>query len=270
MVPGGAEAGEAMCTDPNIAMISFTGSARGGSRVAEVAGRHFKKVQLELGGKNSLIVLDDADLDIAASNAAWGAFMHQGQICMATGLILAQAAIADALAERLAAKAQHLPVGDPSTNQVALGPIISDGQVESIQAIVDDAVAKGARLLAGGTHDGRFYAATVLAGVKPGMRAFDEEIFGPSPASRRSRRGRGDHIHQRERIWPRRRRDLRRHRPGAPDRRRTRCRHGPRQRSDGERAARSRPSAVRASPATARGSAARPTSRNSPRGSGSR
>lgn len=179
VVPGGAEAGEAMCTDPNIAMISFTGSARGGARVAEVAGRHFKKVQLELGGKNSLIVLDDADLDIAASNAAWGAFMHQGQICMATGLILAQAAIADALAERLAARAQHLPVGDPSTNQVALGPIISDGQVEGIQAIVDDAVAKGARLLAGGTHDGRFYAATVLAGVKPGMRAFDEEIFGP-------------------------------------------------------------------------------------------
>ncbi|MQT15567.1 benzaldehyde dehydrogenase [Segnochrobactrum spirostomi] len=179
VVAGGAEAGEAMCTDPNIAMISFTGSARGGSRVAEIAGKHFKKVQLELGGKNSLIVLEDADLDIAASNCAWGTFMHQGQICMATGLILAQEAIADALADRLAAKARHLPAGDPSTLQVALGPIISDGQVESIQAIVDDAVAKGARLLAGGTHDGRFYAATVLTGVTPGMRAFNEEIFGP-------------------------------------------------------------------------------------------
>lgn len=179
IVPGGADAGEAMCKDPNIAMISFTGSANGGSKVAEVAGKHFKKVQLELGGKNSLIVLDDADLDVAASNSAWGAFLHQGQICMATGLILAQEPIAAALTEKLVAKASHLPVGDPSTNQVALGPIISDGQVANIQRLVDDAVAKGAKLLAGGTHDGRFYAATVLAGVTPDMLAFHEEVFGP-------------------------------------------------------------------------------------------
>lgn len=179
VVPGGADAGEAMCKDPNIAMISFTGSAGGGSKVAEVAGRHFKKVQLELGGKNSLIVLDDADLDVAASNSAWGAFLHQGQICMATGLILADEKIADALAEKLAAKAGHLPAGDPSTNQVALGPIISDNQVAHIQRIVDDAVAKGAKLLAGGTHDGRFYAATVLSGITPDMLAYKEEIFGP-------------------------------------------------------------------------------------------
>jgi benzaldehyde dehydrogenase (NAD) len=179
IVPGGADAGEAMCRDPNIAMISFTGSAKGGSKVGELAGRHLKKVQLELGGKNALVVLDDADLDIAASNAAWGAFLHQGQICMATGLILAHDSIAAALTERLVAKAAHLPAGDPSTGRVALGPIISDGQVSSIQKIVDDAVAKGARLLAGGTHDGRFYAATVLADVKPGMLAFAEEIFGP-------------------------------------------------------------------------------------------
>lgn len=179
VVPGGADAGEALCIDPNIAMISFTGSSRGGSKVGELCGKHLKKVQLELGGKNALIIMDDADLDIAASNAAWGAFMHQGQICMATGLVLADEKIADALAERLATKASHLPVGDPSTNQVALGPIISDGQVATIQKIVDDAVAKGAKLLAGGTHEGRFYKATVLSGVKPGMLAFEEEIFGP-------------------------------------------------------------------------------------------
>ena len=179
VVPGGADAGEALCTDPNIAMVSFTGSSRGGSRVGELCGKHLKKVQLELGGKNALVILEDADLDVAASNAAWGAFMHQGQICMATGLILADEKIAEGLAERLATKAAHLPVGDPSTNQVALGPIISDSQVSTIQKIVDDAVAKGARLLAGGGHDGRFYKATVLAGVKPGMLAFEEEIFGP-------------------------------------------------------------------------------------------
>jgi len=179
IVPGGIEAGEALCSDPNIAMISFTGSAAAGSKVGEIAGRHLKKVQLELGGKNSLIVLEDADLDIAASNVAWGCYLHQGQICMSTGLVLVHESIADEIASRVAAKASQLPAGDPSTGRVALGPIISDGAVAKIQAIVDDAVAKGARLLAGGTHDGRFYAATVLMGVAPGMRAFEEEIFGP-------------------------------------------------------------------------------------------
>jgi benzaldehyde dehydrogenase (NAD) len=98
---------------------------------------------------------------------------------MATGLVLVDEKIEQAITERLVAKARHLPAGDPSSDQVALGPIISDAQVANIQRIVDDAVAKGARLLAGGTHDGRFYAATVLAGVQPGMVAFEEEIFGP-------------------------------------------------------------------------------------------
>ena len=179
VVPGGAEAGEALCSDPNIAMVSFTGSARGGAKVGEICGRHLKRVQLELGGKNALIVLGDADPDIAASNAAWGTFLHQGQICMATGLILVDEAIEKDITERLVAKAKQLPAGDPSSHKVALGPIISDGQIAAIQAIVDDAVAKGARLLAGGTHDGRFYAATVLSDVRPGMLAFEEEIFGP-------------------------------------------------------------------------------------------
>jgi benzaldehyde dehydrogenase (NAD) len=179
IVPGGAEAGEALCTDPNIAMVSFTGSAKAGARVGELCGKHLKKVQLELGGKNAIVVLDDADLDIAASNCAWGAFLHQGQICMATGLIIAHEIVVGGITERLVGKATHLPVGDPSSGQVALGPIISDGQVAAIQKIVDDAVAKGAKLLAGGRADGRYYQPTVLSGVKPGMLAFEEEIFGP-------------------------------------------------------------------------------------------
>ena len=179
IVPGGADAGEALCADANIAMISFTGSAGAGSKVGEIAGRNLKKVQLELGGKNSLIVLDDADPDIAASNIAWGCYLHQGQICMSTGLVLLQEGIAEAVIERLAAKAAHLPAGDPSSGRVALGPIISDGSVAKIDAIVAEAVEKGAKLVAGGTHDGRFYAATVLTGVTPNMRAFEEEIFGP-------------------------------------------------------------------------------------------
>ena len=179
VVPGGIDAGESLCTDANIAMVSFTGSAAAGSRVGELAGKHLKKVQLELGGKNALIILDDADPDIAASNAAWGCFLHQGQICMSTGLILVAEKHADAIASRLAARAGYLVAGDPSTDQVALGPIISDAQVERIQGIVDDAVAKGAKLLAGGKASGRFYPATVLFGIERGMRAFEEEIFGP-------------------------------------------------------------------------------------------
>jgi len=179
VIPGGGDAGEAMCTDPNIAMVSFTGSAEIGSKVGELCGRHLKKVQLELGGKNALIVLDDADVEVAASNAAWGSFLHQGQICMSTGLVLVDEKIADAFSKSLAARASHLPAGDPLSGQVALGPIINDAQVKKIQAIVDDATAKGATLLAGGNHNERYYAATVLAGVRPGMRAFEEEIFGP-------------------------------------------------------------------------------------------
>ena len=179
ILPGGADVGEAMCVDRNIAMISFTGSAAAGSRVGALAGQHLKKVQLELGGKNALIILDDADAEVAASNAAWGTFLHQGQICMSTGLVLVQEGIADALVASLAERAARLPVGDPASGQVALGPIIGDEPVRRIQDIIDDAVGKGARVLAGGTHNGRFVAATVLDGVRPGMRAFDEEIFGP-------------------------------------------------------------------------------------------
>jgi benzaldehyde dehydrogenase (NAD) len=179
IIPGGAEVGAALCEDPNIAMVSFTGSPNIGARVGEACGRNLKKVQLELGGKNALIIQDDADFALAAANAAWGTWLHQGQICMATGLILAPAAMADALAAELAAKASRLPVGNPATEQCALGPLISDGQVALVKAIVEDAVAKGARLLAGGTPTGRMFPATVLSGVTPGMRAFDEEIFGP-------------------------------------------------------------------------------------------
>ena len=178
VLPGGAEAGEAICRDPDIAMVSFTGSSGIGRRIGELAGKHLKKVQLELGGKNAVVVFEDADLDAAASAIAFGAWFHQGQICMTTGRVLARDEIAAPLTKKLVEKAQHLPVGDPMT-QVALGPIINRAQVERIHAIVKDTVAAGATLAAGGTFDGPFYRPTVLTGVKPGMRAFDEEVFGP-------------------------------------------------------------------------------------------
>jgi benzaldehyde dehydrogenase (NAD) len=179
VLPGGADAGEAMCTNPLIGMICFTGSTGVGRRVGELAGRHLKKVSLELGGKSSLVILDDADLDVAASNAAWGAFLHQGQICMASGRILVHEAVADDFIRRLAEKAKHLPVGNPLTEQVALGPLISAKQLQRVHGIVQDSVAAGAKLEAGGTYENLFYRPTVLSNVKPGMRAFEEEIFGP-------------------------------------------------------------------------------------------
>jgi len=162
-------------------MVSFTGSSNVGRRIGELAGKHLKKVQLELGGKNAVIVLEDADLDAAASAIAFGAWFHQGQICMTTGRVLANNKIAGPLTAKLVEKANHLPVGDP-LGQVALGPVITKAQVQRIDSIVKESVAAGAKLEAGGTFDGPFYRPTVLTGVKPGMRAFEEEIFGPVAA----------------------------------------------------------------------------------------
>ncbi len=182
VIPGGADAGAALCSDPNVAMIQFTGSTDAGRKVGELAGRNLKKVSLELGGKNSLIVLDDVNLDLAAANIAWAAYLHQGQICMTAGRILVQQAILAELVERVVAKAQRLPVGDPSAAQVALGPLIGSNQAQQVHSIVKDSVAAGAKLEAGGNSEGPFYRPTVLSGVKPGMRAFEEEIFGPVAA----------------------------------------------------------------------------------------
>lgn len=179
VLPGGVDVGEAICTDPDISMIAFTGSTGAGRRVGELCGKHLKKVSLELGGKNSMIILEDADLDLAASNAAFGAWLHQGQICMATGRILAQRSIASALVDRLVEKASHLKAGNPMSGQVALGPIIGEQQLGHINAIVQDSISAGATLRAGGSFEGLFYQPTVLDNVKLGMRAFDEEIFGP-------------------------------------------------------------------------------------------
>ena len=179
VLPGHADAGAALCGDDNVAMIQFTGSTAAGRKVGELAGRHLKKVSLELGGKNTLIVLDDADLDVAASNAAWGAYLHQGQICMTTGRILVQESVAGSFATRLAARAKQLHVGDPASGQVALGPLIDAAQRDHAHDIVQRSQKAGAQLQAGGSYDGLFYNPTVLTGVKPGMAAFEEEVFGP-------------------------------------------------------------------------------------------
>ncbi|MEG1039524.1 MAG: benzaldehyde dehydrogenase [Pseudomonas sp.] len=179
VLPGGAEAGAALTSDGNVAMIQFTGSTGAGRKVGEAAGRHLKKVSLELGGKNSLIVLDDADLDLAVANATWGVYLHQGQICMSTGRLLVQRGIYEQFLARLASKAKRLTVGNPATAEVHLGPLINAQQRDHAYRVVQAAQQAGATLEAGGSFDGLFFQATVLGGVTRDNPAFNEEIFGP-------------------------------------------------------------------------------------------
>jgi benzaldehyde dehydrogenase (NAD) len=179
MLPGGVDVGEALVTDPLVRVISFTGSTGAGRRVGELAGKHLKRAHLELGGNSALVVLDDVDIDEAVTLAAFGTFFHQGQICMTTGRHIVHERIYDDFVERLATKASHLPVGDPALDQVALGPLIDASQRDKIDAIVKSTVAAGATIAAGGTYEGLFYQATVLANVPAQSRAFSEEIFGP-------------------------------------------------------------------------------------------
>jgi benzaldehyde dehydrogenase (NAD) len=179
VVPGGAEAGEALSLDPNINMISFTGSTASGRKVGENAGKTLKKVSLELGGNNAAIVCEDADLDAVTSATAFGSFFHQGQICFTVGRHLVHEKVAKEYGEKLAARAKNLHVGDPNKNMVHLGPIINEKQAAKVQALLDASVKAGAKVTAGGTRDGLYFQATVLENVDTQMGIYQEEIFGP-------------------------------------------------------------------------------------------
>ncbi|MBB6627767.1 benzaldehyde dehydrogenase [Nocardioides sp. KIGAM211] len=179
LLPGGADIGAAVVEAPEVRVVSFTGSTAAGRTVGELAARHLKRAHLELGGNNALIVLEGADLALAASAGAFGSFLHQGQICMTSGRHLVHESVYDAYVEALAEKARHLPVGDPASGTVALGPVIDAKQLKRIDAIVSDAVAQGARVAAGGSIDGPYYQPTVLVDVTTDSPAWSEEIFGP-------------------------------------------------------------------------------------------
>jgi len=179
VVPGGATTGDAVVRSPHVSMISFTGSTAVGRTIGEKCGRMLKKCALELGGNNAIIVLDDADLDAASSSGAWGAFLHQGQICMQAGRHLVHRSVADQYVELLAARASRLHVADPHAGPAHLGPIINAKQLHRIDQIVQDALRAGAKLTIGGTHNGLFYKPTVLTNVSTSMAAFTDEIFGP-------------------------------------------------------------------------------------------
>src|SRR5260370_32144478 len=179
ILPGGAEVGDALVKDKNVHMISFTGSTKVGRSIGATAGALLKRVSLELGGNNAFIVLDDADIEAAASAGACGSFFHQGQICFTAGRHLVHERIAEDYVKALARHYQALNVGDPSTSEVHLGPLSNERQAVNVDRVVAETVAHGARLVTGGTRQGLFFAPTVLSSVAPGMAAFDEEIFGP-------------------------------------------------------------------------------------------
>ncbi|WP_030194449.1 aldehyde dehydrogenase family protein [Streptomyces sp. NRRL S-87] len=179
VLPGGRETGAAVVDEPLVRIVSFTGSTAAGRSVGEAAGRGLKRAHLELGGNSALIVLADADLDAAVSQAAWGSFFHQGQICMTAGRHLVHASVYEEYVERLAAKAEALAVGDPYRARVHLGPLIDRGQLERVHALVEASATQGAKIVAGGRYEDLFYRPTVLAGVGDDTPAYAEEVFGP-------------------------------------------------------------------------------------------
>jgi acyl-CoA reductase-like NAD-dependent aldehyde dehydrogenase len=169
----------ALIDHPGVKRINFTGSTAVGRIVAKRAAEQLKPCLLELGGKAPLIVLDDANLEEAVKAAAFGAFMNQGQICMSTERIIVMDAVADAFKRTFAAKAQSLATGDPREGKAPLGCVVDRKAVTHVNELIDDAVAHGAKLLAGGKSDSVLMPATVLADVDSTMRIYREESFGP-------------------------------------------------------------------------------------------
>jgi len=170
---------EELIAHPLTRRVNFTGSTRVGRIIAEIAGRHLKRVLLELGGKAPLIVLADANLERAAAATSFGAFFHQGQICMSTERIVVERSVAEPFADLLAARASALTVGDPRDPSTQIGPLINEAAVTRVGELVEDARGHGAKVLSGGEADGACYPPTVLLGVDSGMRVYNEESFGP-------------------------------------------------------------------------------------------
>jgi len=169
--------------DSSIDKLIFTGSVATGKRVAEAAARRLLPVVLELGGKDPMIVLPDVDLDVATSGALWGAFMNAGQTCLSVERCYVDRAIYEDFLRLMAEKIRKLRVGNGLNSEVEMGPLINERQLRTVEAHVNDAVERGARLVAGGRRltelGSNFYAPTLLADVTPDMRVIQEETFGP-------------------------------------------------------------------------------------------
>ena len=169
----------ALIDHPAVKRINFTGSTHVGKIIAARAAAQLKPALLELGGKAPLLVLKDADLDEAVKAAAFGAFMNQGQICMSTERIIVVDAVYDEFVRRFAAKAASMPAGDPLEGKTPLGAVVDVKSGDKVRELMRDAIAKGAKLIAGGEGEGVLIPASVLDGVTPEMRIYGEESFGP-------------------------------------------------------------------------------------------
>ena len=173
---------EAMIAHPAVRRVNFTGSTRVGRIIGQTAARHLKPAILELGGKAPFIVLDDADIPAAVAGCTFGAFANSGQICMSTERIIVDEQVADDFVARLTARAQALPLGDPRQGPVVLGSVVDMHTVHRANALIDDALAKGARLLCGGKASSTLMPATLLDHVTADMDIFREETFAPVKA----------------------------------------------------------------------------------------
>lgn len=177
----------ALIDHPLVKRINFTGSTAVGRIIAQRAAQHLKPVLLELGGKAPMLVLDDANLDEAVKAAAFGAFMNQGQICMSTERLVVDASVADAFAAKFAEKVKTMTTGDPREGKTPLGAVVDKKTVNKVNSLIDDALSKGATLLAGGKGDSVLMPATVLDNVTAQMNIYREESFGPVVAIIRAR-----------------------------------------------------------------------------------
>jgi aldehyde dehydrogenase (NAD+) len=178
--PGGSgEVGDELIENPRVRRINLTGSTSVGRQLAEKAGRHLKRVSLELGGQNPLVILRDADVDYAVNAAAFGAFLHQGQICMSVRRIIVEKPIAREFTEKFVKKISAFKVGNPKEPDTIIGPLINKQQLSQVKGNVDAAVRDGAKILCGGKAEGLCYHPTVLTNVKPSTPFAREETFGP-------------------------------------------------------------------------------------------
>jgi vanillin dehydrogenase len=173
------EMGDEMIENPLVKGISFTGSTPVGRQIAAKAGAHLKKCCVELGGKDSLIVLEDADMDRATSAASFGSFMHQGQICMSVEKVLVQESIYADFLRQFVARAAKLKTGDTKDKANVIGPLINERQVARVKHQIEDALAKGAKAVLGGRVWDRYVEPTILTNVTPDMDVWRDETFGP-------------------------------------------------------------------------------------------
>jgi aldehyde dehydrogenase (NAD+) len=178
--PGGSDAiGDEFIENPKVRRINLTGSSEVGRQLAEKAGRHLKRVALELGGQNPLVILRDADIDAAVNAAAFGGFLHQGQICMSMRRVIVEKPVAREFVEKFVKKVSSYKVGNPKEPDTIIGPLINRQQLNKVKNSVEAAVLDGANILCGGKAEGPCYYPTVLTNVKPGTPFTCEETFGP-------------------------------------------------------------------------------------------